>query len=150
MFAALLLCSPFLSGLEPQGDIGTRVEAWRSVHGETFLATCDNDRQFCGNCCPACYGQVHTDGEPWMGAAWKIRSNLKAEYGETSGRLIADTLFLGWMEAYNQLRIKEIIEIQWLTLDDNDGNLCSTPPTPHFDEIDTGFRDQGWPGYTCP
>ncbi|MFT7484538.1 MAG: hypothetical protein ACI9F9_000378, partial [Candidatus Paceibacteria bacterium] len=32
-----------------------------------------NTRQFCGDSNGGCYGEVHADGEVWMGAAWKIR-----------------------------------------------------------------------------
>jgi hypothetical protein len=49
------------------------------------------------------------------------------------------------MSSYNQTQIKSIIETQWLTLDDNDGNL--TNGTPNFTSIDGGFRAQGFPGY---
>jgi len=103
-----------------------------------------NTRPFCGDCCGRCYGEVHTDGEVWMGAAWKVRSRLVASNG-AAGRLAADTIFLGWMEAYNQGQIKSVIETQWLTLDDVDGNIDNG--TPHFNDIDQGFRAQSFPGY---
>jgi hypothetical protein len=69
----------------------------------------NNTRQFCGDCCSGCYGQVHRDGEPWMGAAWKIRNRLNNTHGNAMGDLIANTLFLTWMEAYNQNQIKSVI-----------------------------------------
>src|SRR5258705_12600268 len=103
---------------------------------------------FCGDCCPACYGEVHADGEPWMGAAWKIRARLNVTNGNAAGDLIANNIFLGWMNGYNQTQIRSIIETQWLTLDDNDGNINNG--TPHFTDIDSGFRDQGFPGFSLP
>jgi len=106
----------------------------------------NNTRPFCGDCCGACYGEVHADGEPWMGAAWKIRNRLNVSLGNAAGDLAANTLFLTWMEAYNQTQIKSVIETQWLTLDDDDGNI--NDGTPHFTDIDLGFRDQGFPGVT--
>jgi hypothetical protein len=60
------------------------------------------------------------------------------------GDLIANSIFLGWMNSYNQTQLRSIIETQWLTLDDNDANLANG--TPHFADIDNGFRDQGFPG----
>ena len=105
----------------------------------------NNSQQFCGDSNSACYGGVHADGEPWMGAAWKVRRNLKATNGDANGSLIADTLFLGWMNSYNQSQIKSVIETQWLTLDDTDGNVDNG--TPHYQDIDNAFREQGFPGY---
>jgi hypothetical protein len=105
-----------------------------------------NTRQFCGDANPACYGEVHNDGEVWMGAAWKVRRNLKTALGVGPGGAIANNLFLGWMNGYNQGQIKSVIETQWLTLDDNDANISNG--TPHYAQIDPAFREQGFPGYT--
>ena len=103
-----------------------------------------NTSQFCGDWSPGCYGQVHADGKPWMGAAWKIRTELNNAYGNTVGDLIADSLFMGWMNSFNQDQIRSVIETQWVLLDDDDGNILNG--SPHFDEIDAGFRQQGFPG----
>ena len=105
-----------------------------------------NTRQFCGDCCGGCYGAVHSDGEPLMGAAWKVRRNLKNSNGVAAGGAIANAIFLGYMNSYNQTTIRSVIETQWLTLDDDDGNIQNG--TPHFSDIDSGFREQGFPGIT--
>ena len=107
-----------------------------------------NTRAFCGDQNLACYGQVHADGEPWMGAAWKVRARLNATHGNALGDLIADNLFLAWMNSYDQRYIESVIEPQWLTLDDDNGNLLDG--TPHRADIDAGFRDQGFPGWLAP
>jgi hypothetical protein len=114
----------------------------------TNIRTGTNTSAFCGDGNPACYGQVHSDGRPWMGAAWKIRNRLNVALGNAQGDLVANTLFLTWMETFNQTQIKSVIETQWLTLDDNDGNIGNG--TPHYTHVDGGFRDQGFPGYTIP
>ena len=118
--------------------------------GSGYIRSGMNLRQFCGDANPGCYGEVHNDGEVWMGAAWKVRNNLNTSLGNAAGDLAANNLFLGWMNAYNQTQIRSIIETQWVTLDDNDGNI--TNGSPHFSEIDTAFRTQGFPGLTvsCP
>ncbi|NUP94538.1 MAG: PepSY domain-containing protein [Planctomycetaceae bacterium] len=103
-----------------------------------------NTRQFCGDCCGPCYGGLHNDGEVWMGAAWKLRRNLNNTLGNAAGDAVANNLFLDWMNAYNQTEIKSVIEAQWLTLDDDDGNLNNG--TPHYFDIDAGFVEQGFPG----
>jgi hypothetical protein len=124
------------------------------VVGEDFCGTgCDirtgeNTRQFCGDCCGGCYGQVHADGEVLGGALWKVRARLKAALGTAAGGLTADTLFNAWMNAYDDAQIKSIIEIHWLTLDDDDGNIDNG--TPNYTHIDGGFTDQGFPGFPLP
>jgi hypothetical protein len=107
-----------------------------------------NTRQFCGDANPGCYGEVHADGEVWMGAAWKVRSHLQSTNGGPTGSLIANNLFLGWMNAYNQTGIQSVILTQWLTLDDNDGNIGNG--TPHIGDINQGFVDQGFPAFIPP
>jgi Zn-dependent metalloprotease len=108
------------------------------------LRTGLNTLQYCGDGQGGCYGSVHTDGQVWMGAAWKMRARLNVSLGNSAGDLVADSLFLGWLNAYDQTQISSVIETQWLTLDDTDGNIFNG--TPHFAEIDGGMRDQGFPG----
>ncbi|HJO26280.1 MAG TPA: hypothetical protein QF730_03440 [Planctomycetota bacterium] len=121
------------------------------IVGQDFCGTgCNvrsgnNTRQYCGDCCGGCYGQVHADGEVWMGAAWKVRRNLNTTHGNTTGDAISDTLFMGWMNAYNQSAIHSIIETQWLTLDDDDGNIDNG--SPNYSDINDGFMEQGFPGF---
>ncbi|MDA0948865.1 MAG: hypothetical protein O2799_10100, partial [Planctomycetota bacterium] len=124
------------------------------VIGEGFFAGTGqirngtNTRQYCGDGNGGCYGAVHTDGEVWMGAAWKVRTNLKNSLGAVLGGQTANGLFMGWMNGFNQTAIDSIIEIQWLTLDDNDGSIGNG--TPNYAAIDGGFRQQGFPGYDLP
>jgi hypothetical protein len=114
----------------------------------TYVRSGLNTRQFCGDANPGCYGEVHSDGEVWMGAAWKVRAHLEATNGSAMGAFIANNLFLAWMSAYNQQTIQSIIETQWLTLDDNDGLLGNG--TPHVSDIDAGFVAQGFPPFVPP
>jgi hypothetical protein len=122
------------------------------VVGQGFSGTNSNIRtglntvQFCGDSNPGCHGGVHANGQVWMGAGWKVRRNLKNTLGTTPGILTSNALFLGWMNSYNQTQIRSVIETQWLTLDDNDGNINNG--TPRFNAIDSAFREQGFPGVT--
>ncbi len=102
-----------------------------------------NTRQFCGDASPGCYGEVHNDGEVLMGACWKVRVNLKNSLGAGPGALAANTIFNSWMVGYNDSQIKTIVEVHWLTIDDNDGNIGNG--TPNFTAIEGGFRQQGFP-----
>ena len=113
-----------------------------------FVRTGLNTRQFCGDCCGGCHGGVHDNGEVWMGAAWKVRRNLKQTLGNGLGSATADQLFMGWMNGYNQTEIKSIIEIQWLTLDDDNGDI--NDGTPNYVDIDDAFVEQGFPGFVLP
>ncbi len=110
------------------------------------IRTGTNSTAFCGDANTTCYSGVHANGLPWMGAAWKVRSRLNTTFGNAAGDAIANSIFMGWMNSYNQTEIKSIIETQWLTLDDDDGNINNG--TPHYTQIDLGFRDQGFPGVT--
>ena len=116
--------------------------------GGGSLRTGHNTVQFCGDESPSCHGGSHANGEVWMGAAWKVRSHLNRALGDAVGDLTADLLFLGWMNAYDQALLRSIIEIQWLVLDDNNGDLDDG--TPNFRAIDAGFREQGFPGFQLP
>ena len=79
-----------------------------------------------------------------MGALWKGREYLKGELGAAAGAATSNALFLAWMNAYDDGTITPLIETHWLVLDDDDGNIWNG--TPHWNQIDQGFRDQGWPG----
>ncbi|MEX1025891.1 MAG: hypothetical protein WD226_12530 [Planctomycetota bacterium] len=109
-----------------------------------FIRTGTNTRQYCGDGLGGCYGGVHANGEVLMGAFWKMRVELQNAYGAGPGGDIADALFLGWMNAFDQSTIDSIIEIQLLVLDDDDGNPSNG--TPHQLEIGAGMRQQGFPG----
>jgi hypothetical protein len=61
--------------------------------------------------------------------------------------LIADLLFLGWMNAFDQTQIRSVIELQWLTLDDDDADIGNG--TPNLAEIDAAFVAQGFPGFNA-
>ncbi|HYN64702.1 MAG TPA: hypothetical protein VES36_08860, partial [Candidatus Limnocylindrales bacterium] len=118
-------------------------------HGPgTDIRTGLNTTPFCGEDNYSCYGESHADGEPLMGAIWKVRARLKTALGSGAGIDVADSLLLRWFQAYDDHRIETIIEEHWLILDDNDGNINNG--TPHFAQIDGGFRDQGFPGYVAP
>ncbi len=78
-----------------------------------------------------------------MGAAWKIRANLVSSL--PNGADVANLLFNSWMNGFNQGQISPVIETQWLTLDDDDGNINNG--SPNYGDIDAGFLAQGFPGF---
>jgi len=114
----------------------------------TWLRTGNNTTAFCGDANPGCYGEVHYDGEPLMGAIWKVRANLKSALGSVAGGDVADHLLVGWFQAFNDSQIKSVIEEHWLVLDDDDANIDNG--TPHYTQIDAGFTAQAFPGFDLP
>ncbi len=105
--------------------------------------TATNNRQYCGTCGAGCYGQLHTDGEPHMGSFWKMRERLDERYGNARGDRMADTLFLAWMNAFDDSQVCTIVRDHLLVLDDDDGELWNG--TPHALEIDDSFAEHGYP-----
>jgi hypothetical protein len=116
--------------------------------GSGGIRTGLNNRQFCGDSNGGCYGGVHANGEVLLGVLWKVRTNLQNSHGNQLGGDIANALHNGWMNGYNQSQIKNIIEFQWLVLDDNNGDLSDG--TPNFADIDSAFLAQGFSGRTPP
>ncbi|HTF89338.1 MAG TPA: hypothetical protein VK843_13080 [Planctomycetota bacterium] len=104
-----------------------------------------NNTPFCGDPFGGCHGEVHADGEVLMGALWKVRSRLKIALGASAGAAASDLLFNSWMNAYNDSQIKTIVRTHWLVLDDDDGDV--TNGSPHWQTINQGFVDQGFPSY---
>ena len=109
------------------------------------IRTGNNTRQYCGSCGAGCYSGVHANGEVLMGGGWKVRANLNATHGDATGDLIADSIFLAWMQAYNNTTICSNIRTRWLILDDNDSDIDNG--TPNDSDIDDGFAAQGFPNY---
>jgi len=88
-------------------------------------------------------GASHTEGQVIASAIWRVRDNLNQTYGNAIGDNVADALFSGWMNAYNDKSIVNIIRDHWLVLDDDDGNLGNG--TPNQGDIQEGFQFYGWP-----
>jgi hypothetical protein len=84
----------------------------------------------------------HHFGQPLMGAFWKLRADLKADLGELAGGKLADRLFLGWLNAFDQREIHSIIMRQLLVLDDDDRDLDDESPS--WDSIEHAFALHGF------
>ncbi|MCC7011147.1 MAG: hypothetical protein IT454_01180 [Planctomycetes bacterium] len=139
---------------EGNADVFAMYLTDQPIIGEDFysgvgdIRTGLNTRQFWGDTNNCTYGstpgEVHACGEVLMGALWKVRQRLKDDLGAGGGSATANALFSAWMLGYDETQIKSMIELHWLALDDDDANLSNG--TPHFIEIDCGFRAQGFPG----
>lgn len=136
---------------EGNSDVYSEYIGDTPIVGEDFFGTGtsvrdgNNTRAYCGDGNGGCYGEVHADGEVLMGVLWKVREHLNATYGDQPGDDIADLLNNGWNNLFNQTTIDSIIEIQWLTLDDDDGDINNG--TPNYTDINEGFLEQVFPGF---
>ena len=136
---------------EGSSDIWANFIADSPIVGKDFagpgnhIRVATNNRQYCGSCGAGCYGGTHANGEVLMGAFWKFRVNLNNTHGDAGGDLIADLLMLSWYQVYDDQTICTSIRDHLLVLDDNDGDLSNG--TPNGCDIDTGFLQQGFPGF---
>lgn len=87
-------------------------------------------------------GASHTEGQALASGVWAVRNRLNITYGNTIGDDLADALFMGWMNAFNDTAILNVIQDHWLALDDDNGDL--TDLTPNFGDITGGFGSYNW------
>ena len=74
---------------------------------------------------------VHSQGQTWMGFAWRVRTNLQSSLGATAGGVEADLIVIGSIvgDATNQPdAVREVFIV-----DDDDANLNNG--VPHYAEL---------------
>jgi hypothetical protein len=91
-----------------------------------------------------CGGSFHFCGQMLSGAIWNTRNELLVTEPAQYRSIIAD-LTLNSIPLHPGIFIDPSITIDFLTLDDDDGDLDNG--TPHYNEICTGFTAHG---LTCP
>jgi hypothetical protein len=91
-----------------------------------------------------CNDEIHTCGQLISGCVWSTRNALAATYPTTYHDIISN-LAINSMLLHTGDSIEPQIAIDYLTLDDNDGNINNG--TPHYQEICTGF---GAHNMDCP
>jgi len=94
------------------------------------LRSADNNLQY------PCSGASHSCGQLIAGAVWSTRNKLAVsnptDYTDVLGSLLVNAVLL-----HNGSSITPSITVDYLTLDDDDGNLLNG--TPHYDQINAGF-----------
>jgi hypothetical protein len=103
----------------------------------TPLRNADNDCQFSATNCSSCGSQIHACGQLLSGAIWDIRQQLMAT-NPTTFRDVVNALTLNSVLLHTGSGIDGDIAIDFLSLDDDDGNIANG--TPHGTEICAGFR----------
>jgi|GEM_PF-1143709 len=102
------------------------------------LRSADNTLQY------PCSGEIHYCGQLLSGCVWSTRNALAASYPTTYMSILAD-LAINAMLLHTGDLITPSITVDYLTLDDNDGNIYNG--TPHRPEICAGFDAHNM---TCP
>jgi hypothetical protein len=124
---------------EPRFAVG-----WTVGDCANGLRTADNTCQYDPVNCSSCGSEVHACGQLISGIVWDLRQELMVT--EPAGwRDIVNSLTLSSVPLHSGSAIDANIAIDFLTLDDNDGNLANG--TPHGEEICAAFDAHG---IDCP
>jgi hypothetical protein len=91
-----------------------------------------------------CSGQIHYCGQLLSACVWHTRAALMPNYPDDYMDIIS-SLAINAMPMHSGDMITPSITIDYLTLDDDDGNIYNG--TPHYDEICEGFNQHNM---TCP
>ena len=83
-----------------------------------------------------CSGEIHYCGQLLSGCVWSTRNQLLIT-NPTTYRGIISNLAVNAMLLHTGGGIDPSITIDYLTLDDDNGNIYDG--TPHYSEIDAGF-----------
>ncbi len=94
------------------------------------LRNADNNMQY------PCSGEIHYCGTLLSGSVWSTRNELAAT-NPTTYRDIISSLAINAILLHTGSDIDPSITIDYLTLDDDNGNIYDG--TPHYDEIAAGF-----------
>ena len=107
------------------------------------IRNANNTVQYSATGCSSAGTEVHACGTLLSGCVWSTRTNLlavdPANYRSILSNLVVDSVLL-----HTGTTIAGDITIDFLTLDDNDGNISNG--TPHYTQINNGFAAHGLPG----
>ena len=105
------------------------------------IRNADNNCNYSASGCSSCGSAIHTCGQLLSGMVWEVRNELIAAGKPTS---IIESIFVNSMPMHNGTAINTAITIDWLTLDDDNGNILDG--TPNYPEINAGCTMKGVPG----
>ncbi|MHC4947260.1 MAG: hypothetical protein ACYTG1_03225 [Planctomycetota bacterium] len=100
------------------------------------LRNADNSCQYQTSGCSSCGSAIHTCGQILSGAVWDTRVELGITDPANARDIIAD-LAINAMLLHTGSSITPDITIDYLTLDDDNGNIADG--SPHYTEIAIGF-----------
>jgi len=106
----------------------------------TGLRDANNDCLYSATACSSCGSSVHSCGKLLSGCVWSLRNRLAAsrpnDYRQVLSNLVLDSVLL-----HTGTSITPAITIDFLTLDDNDGNIDNG--TPNYAAIHGAFAERG-------
>ncbi len=100
------------------------------------LRNADNNCQYQQVGCSSCGSQIHACGRLLSGCVWSTRNELLATNPDTYRQIISN-LAVNAILVHSGSGIAPSITIDYLTLDDDDGDIFNG--TPHYAEIAAGF-----------
>jgi hypothetical protein len=130
---------------EGMGDVIGQLITDSPGVGIGFFGDCVNPLRTGNNTMQSpCNDEIHTCGTLISGCVWSTRTALAASYPATYRDIISN-LAINSMLLHTGDSIEPSITIDYLTLDDDDGNIYNG--TPHYSEICSGF---GAHNMDCP
>ena len=114
----------------------------------TGLRNAANNCQYSGSSCSSCGSEIHSCGQLLSGIVWDLRQLYGARFASTAIDKVAALAINEVMLHSGQSDIAEDIRIDYLTLDDNNGNLGDG--TPNSDLINEAFGRHGLAGVAVP
>lgn len=105
------------------------------------IRNANNSCSFSSTGCSSCGSAIHTCGQLLSGTIWEIRDLLIAAGKPTS---VIENVYVNSVPLHNGTSINSNITIDFLTLDDDNGNILDG--TPNYAEINGGATIKGMPG----
>ena len=136
----------FLLSDDPRTGVGFQSSC--TVGIRTAANTCQFDATSCSTGSTSsgatCGSAIHSCGQLISGCCWDLRNRLAATYPSTYRTELADLCVNSILLHGNISTIAADITIDFLTLDDNNGNIADG--TPNYSAINDSFTLHGLPG----
>ena len=122
-------------------DVSTLAIGFQSCAGG--LREANNDCQYSATGCSSCGSEIHACGQLYSGCVWDTRQYLIGA-GYSNYISMLSNWAINSILLHSGSTINGDITIDWLTLDDDNGNLNDGGP--HYSLINNGFTAHGLPG----
>ena len=109
----------------------------------TGIREANNSCQYSSTGCSSCGSEIHACGQLLSGCVWDLRDNFIISNPSTYRSLVS-SLAINSVLLHTGTGIAADITIDFLTLDDNDGNIGNG--SPHYGDINSAFTMHGLAG----
>jgi hypothetical protein len=107
------------------------------------LRNADNDCLYLVSGCSTCGSTIHSCGQLLSGCVWSTRNYLTVTEPDDYIDILS-AIAINAVLIHSGTSITPSITVDYLTLDDDDGDILNG--TPHYNEINSGFSDHDMPG----